>query len=261
MRSVQIAPDVADLLGATQTARLASDAWDETVQCWDCGQPVLPGDPAAVLVICAVDAGASNLQFAVHTHPACAGSEVRRMTIAELRARPEFPDDTATSLDADLDVAATLWVRGDGSAYPAVFISFRAEVLLDAGDEPRDGVVAGLTAIGWHPTRTPDDVPPAAPAGWWIRFGVVDVEAGLGLLELINPAGQVETEARVQDALPWLAAVYRSGATAVFQGSRYLAPPVWLAEGTIAAARQAAHAGRLVGGTLPVHLHSTTAVR
>jgi hypothetical protein len=45
MRSVRFAPDVAELLGATQIARLASDAWDETVQCWDCGQPVLPGDP------------------------------------------------------------------------------------------------------------------------------------------------------------------------------------------------------------------------
>lgn len=250
MRTVEIAPDVAELLGPDLFARLNSGSWDQTVQCWDCGGLLLPSDPAVVLVIWPVDFGAGTLQYAVHAHPGCSRSQVRRMTVAELDARPRWTVDTGP--DADVDVVTTLWDGGDGTGYAAVLISFRDEIVLDLDGERVDGVVAGLSAAGWQPTSDLNVPPTARPEGWLLRFTVTDVDAGRGMLELINPAGQVETEASVYDSLVWLLYVHQARSAVIVMGSRYLAD--WITEGHQRAAEQAAHAGRLVAGVVPVEL-------
>ncbi|WP_394622337.1 hypothetical protein JNUCC0626_50240 (plasmid) [Lentzea sp. JNUCC 0626] len=251
MRPVEISPDVAGVLGPELVDRMTSDAWDQVVQCWECGRLLPPEEPAAVLLLWPVDAAAGTVQLPVQVHQNCARSEIRRTTVAELQARtvsqPAGPD-------ADLDVVATMWDLGDGTGYPALFISFRDEVLLGDGPERIDGVVAALTMFGWHPVDALAVVPGLAPHGWRARFGIVDFEAGRGRLELINPGGEVETEATVYDAQGWLLAVQQLGGSAVIMGSKYLSN--WLIEGAVVAADRAARNGRLVGGIVPVTLHS-----
>jgi hypothetical protein len=251
MRPVKIASDVAAVLGSELVERMSSDSWDQVVQCWECGRLLGPDEPAAVLLLWPVDAGEGTLRIPVQVHQDCARSEIRRTTVAELRDRTA---QQPAGPDTDLDVVATVWDLGNGTGYPALFISFRGEVLLGDGAERVDGVVAVLTMSGWHPVTALDVVPAHAPRGWQARFTVADVEAGRGHLELINPGGEVETEASVHDAQGWLLAVQQLGGSAVFMGSRYLSN--WLAEGTNAAAVRAVLDGRLVGGILPTSVYS-----
>jgi hypothetical protein len=250
MRPVEISPDVADVLGPELVDRMSSDSWDQVVQCWECGRLLPPDEPAAVLLLWPVDAGEGAFRLPVQVHQGCARSEIRRTTVAELRAQAA---QRPTGPDADLDVVATVWNLGDGTGYPALFISFREEILLGDGAERVDGVVAVLTTYGWHPVRALGVVPELAPRGWHGRFTITDLGAGRGHLELINPGGEVETEASVYDAQGWLLAVQQLGGSAVFMGSRYLSN--WLVEGAVVAADRAALAGRLVGGLVPVTLH------
>jgi hypothetical protein len=255
MRPVEIFPDVAGVLGPELVDRMTGDAWDEVVQCWECGQLLLPDEPAAVLLLWPVDAAGGTVQLPVQVHRNCARSEIRRTTVAALRAR------TAPQLagpDADLDVVATVWDLGDGTGYPALFISFREEILLGEGAERVDGVVAALTMSGWHPVGTLGVVPAAAPPGWHALFGVIDLDSGRGHLEVINPGGEVETEASVYDAQGWLLAVQQLGGSAVFMGSRYLSN--WLIEGPVAGAERATRTGRLVGGLVPVRWYASSPV-
>jgi hypothetical protein len=254
MRAVEIAPEVAELLGPDLTARLNSENWNQTVQCWDCGQLLPPSDPAVVLVIWPVDFGAGGLQHAVHAHPGCSRSEVRRMTVAELDARPRRTAETGP--DADVDVVATVWDHGDGSGYAAVLISFRDEIQLEVGGERVDGAVAGLSAAGWQPTRDLSVPPAARPPGWRLRCTITDVQAGHGVLELINAAGQVETVATIYDSLAWMAGAHQAREAVVVMGSRYLAD--WITEGHQGAAEQAARGGRVVAGVVPVQLLRAT---
>lgn len=136
--------------------------------------------------------------------------------------------------------------------YPALLISFREDVLIDTGDKRVDGLVAVLSGAGWHAISAMDVAPGHAPDGWCVRFTVTDLESGRGDLELINPTGEVETEASVYDAQGWMLGVQHLGASAVIMGLRYLSN--WLVEGTVAATERAGRAGRLVGGIVPVTL-------
>lgn len=253
MRPVEISPDVADILGPELLARLTSDSWNEVAPCWECGRLLPPDAPAAVVLLWPVDAGQGTYRVPVHVHQGCGRSEIRRMTVAEIQVRRETQPDGP---DANLDAVATVWDLGDGTGYPALLLSFREEVLLGDGSDRVDGVVVVLAAAGWHRIDALGEVPGVGPPGWQARFAVTDAEAGRGLLELINPAGELESAAEVYDAQAWLLAVSRVGASAVFMGSRYLSN--WLTEGTVAGVEHASRAGRLVGGMVPVALHGTS---
>lgn len=250
MRQVEIAAEVAAELGAEQVARLTDGTWDERVQCWDCGGWIEAAEPAAVLLL--ETEGTGPVRFGTFAHPSCGRSEIRAVSAAEMAANKaaaaQDPEDTGSSLDA----VATVWPLGE-SAYPVVLFSYRGDVLRHGGPERQDGLVAALLEHGWHLVTTLDTADHrAGPAGYRLRFTHEQPNSTApGLLELINPHGQVETTVHIQPAGYWRPALVRTGRAMVVHGSRYLGD--WASKGR-RAVKHAARAGSLVGGIVPVEL-------
>lgn len=252
VRQVEIAPEVAALLGPEQCARLSSDDWDQPVQCWECDGWLAPAESAVVLILRRVDLGQGTIRFAVHAHPRCADSEVREVTLAELQARDAELGLDAADSGTSVDVVATVWDLGNGAGYPVVLISFQTEVMIEAGPERMDAVVSALLRLGWHLVSHMDQPPPSGPEGYRLRFTHAEGHAAAaGLVELIDPAGEVETSAYVQPGRFWRPGALRTGRSVVILGSRYLTE--WATRGR-GAVKRAARAGALVGGVVPVDL-------
>jgi hypothetical protein len=253
MREVQISPQVAELLGAEEIRRLTSDVWDVPVQCWECGEQLTAGEPVSLLVVVPTDV--DNLAFAVHAHPACSDSAVKRYSATQIRARFPLPADD--DREDDVEAVALVWTTSAGAGYPALFLSYRAEVLLADRPERTDALVSGLIREGWHLASTLDAPPPAGPPGVRLRFAL-DPAAGVGVAELLGTDGAVETAVTVTVPLLWYPALRAGGQVAVFHGSRYLQH--WQDRGPTVLS-DAARAGVLVGGLIPAELHWPTASR
>lgn len=254
VREVQISAEVAAVLGGEQCARLRGEDWNVRVQCWDCDGWLEPDDPAVVLVLAPDDDVAGGVvEFAVHAHCTCARSEIRRLAAAELKARRDGRG-TETDGSTDIQMVATVWDTGRGTAYPAVLISYNAEMMFNPGSVERiDAIVTALLAQGWHLVTDLSAPAPAGPAGWQLRFTHDEGHASApGLLELIEPGYGVVTAAHVEPARLWRPAVLRTGTAVVIHGSRYLTE--WQTRGRTAVKR-AARSGALVGGIIPVTLH------
>lgn len=254
MRTVDIHPAVAGVLGAEQVTRLRSQTWDERLQCWECDRWLDAIEPAAVLVLDVVDVGQ---RFAVFTHPGCAASQVRASSTAEIRARRTDRVDTdgqGPDEGTDVDVVTTVWPAAAGP-WPVLMISLHQDVPLDQGGPDRvDALVAALTGIGWHPVITLDAPPAQGPTGYRVRF----VEPA-GLVEVVDPTGQVETSGHVDAPQQWRTAVIHAGGrTGVLMGSRFLTH--WDQHGP-AGVESAVRAGLLVGGVVPVDLVDSEAHR
>lgn len=256
-RTVHIADDVAAALGPEQVARLTGPEWiDQRVQCWECDGWMETGEDVAVLLVRVTDlvdpdTGAST-SFALHSHPACSPSKILVTTEAEIRARRGA---LATQRDEgdDVDAVATVFDTGRGSAYPVVMFSYRTELIADSpGPERVDLVVSGLMSFGWHLVSNLADPPGPGPAGFRLRFTHErPAPASPGVLELLDPAGQVETAVEVTPGRYWRPGVAISGQTVLLQGSRYLTD--WERRGR-AGVKAAVRAGSIVGGIVPVEL-------
>lgn len=256
-RTVHIADDVAAALGSEQVARLTGPEWiDQRVQCWECDGWMSPGEDVAVLLVRVSDLDdpgtGAGLSFALHSHPACSPSKILVTTAAEIQARRgELP--TQRDEGDDVDAVATVFDTGRDSAYPVVMFSYHADLIADSpGPDRVDIVVSALTSFGWHLVTTLAEPPGPAPAGFRIRFTHEQPAAAApGVLELINPAGQVETAAVVTPGRYWRPGVAISGQTVLLHGSRYLTD--WQRRGR-AGVKSAVRAGLIVGGVLPVEL-------
>jgi hypothetical protein len=252
VRQIDVAPEVAAELGAEQIERLAGDAWDRAIPCWECGQDLAPAEPAAVLLIQPVDYGQGTVRFAVHAHRGCAISEIRKVTMAELAARNAL--DAEESDAPDVDVVATLWKYGQGTGrftvYPLVMFSYRGDLTeIGGGPERQDLLVSAFLAEGWHLVTGLDRTYPRAPAGWRLRyFGTREA----GQLDLFSHRG-LETSTTVHPERRWRLAVAEARMALVVHGSQYLAD--WATKGP-AAVNEAVRAGSLVAAIVPVELHS-----
>lgn len=253
-----IADDVAAALGPEQVARLTGPEWDQQVQCWECDGWIGPDEDAAVLLLRVTDPvnadTGATVSFSLHSHPACSPSKILVMTADQVRARrPELDERTDQGDGTDVDVVATVFDTRRGTGYPVVLLSYQTELIADSlGPERMDLVVSGLVMQGWHPLTTLAEPPAAGPAGYRIRFSHEQgIAAAPGILEVINPSGQVDTVAEVTPGRYWRPGVVRTGQTVLIQGSRYLTD--WQRRGR-AGVKAAVRAGLLVGGVVPVEL-------
>ncbi|MBW4722398.1 hypothetical protein [Saccharothrix obliqua] len=257
-RTVTIAEEVAGQLGDEQVARLRGPQWARRVQCWECAEWLAADEDAAVLLLRVADpentgtgAGAS---FVLHVHPSCRSSQVLELTRDQIAARAAAAPTHRDDDPGQVDVVATVFDTGRGSAFPVVMLSYRADLIADRPGADRVDLLAGeLLRIGWHPIRSLDEPPAAGPAGYRLRFRHDEPHAAApGVLEVLDPHGRVETVATVDPARLWRPAVVRTGRCALIQGSQYLTD--WAARGR-AGVKRAVRAGLLVGGSVPVHLH------
>lgn len=260
MRTVIIAPEVAELLGAEQVERLRSTVWEQRVQCWECDGWIGTDEPAAVVVLRPADI-AGAVDIAVHAHPEHARSEIRAVPQAEFRRRKQQRRDAAKAAglrgllpdgEPSVDVVATTLDSGKNDEFGAVLISHRAELLLADSPGRVDGLVSVLLGQGWELFSSITTPPVAELPGWSARFTHEQPGAAApGVFELIAPDGSVETSAQVQPSRLWRPAVVRSGRAAVVQGSRFLTD--WTTKGRTAVKR-AARAGLLVASVVPVRV-------
>lgn len=252
MRQVDISPEVAEILGSEQVARLSDATWDQRVQCWECDRYLPAGEPVSVLVVVPVDLPGPGQLYVVHAHPACSPSTVKRYTLAELKARAANRGGDETDRDTDVGAVALVWDTSRDAGYPALFLSYHGDVMFQAGPERVDGLVSGMLSLGWHLTSSLNTPPPTGPPGWAARFTHAEAHAAApGVLQLADPHGEVVTEVTVQPPRLWRPALLHTGHVAVFHGSLYLRD--WQTRGR-SVLKQAAHEGRLVGGIVPATL-------
>jgi hypothetical protein len=230
-RTILISDEVARELGQEQVARMHGPEWQQRVRCWECDQWIDAADDIALLIVRVPELddvpGRGAVQTAVHSHPACRSSQVLALTLAEVDAIQDArqrPDEGG--LDAVDVVATTFETRSGGSYIPVVMLSYRADLIVaDTGHDRVDLFTTSMLAAGWHPITS--------------------------VTEVLDPHGQVETEATVQPTGLWRPAVVRTGCTVLIQGSQYLTD--WQSKGR-AAVKRAVRAGLLTGGVVPVDL-------
>lgn len=259
-RTVSIAPEVVEQIGAEQAARMTGPQWTDRVQCWECGRWIEPTEDVAVGIMRvteieeSVRTGTGGAAFGIHSHPACLPSQVLVLTMEELEAREaEFGDDEPDH-EPQVDVVATVFESGQGdTGYPVVLVSYRTDLIVDGtGPDRVDLLTSALIGRGWHPITTLAAPPGPGPAGYKVKFVHTDLAAGApGVLSVIDPAGNVETTAHVTPTRLWRPGVARTGRTVLIQGSRYLTD--WATRGR-AGVKAALRAGLLVGGVVEVDL-------
>jgi hypothetical protein len=255
-RTVLISDEVGRELGQEQVARMHGPEWQQRVRCWECDQWIEATDDVAMLIVRVPEldqATGGGVQTGVHAHPECRSSQVLTLTLAEVDAirigREHLDEGDLYSVDV---VATTFETRGD-SFIPVVMLSYRADLMLaGAGHERVDLVTTSMLAAGWHQITSMTEPPGPGPQGYSVRFHHDRADPSApGLLEVVNPFGQVDTSAHVQPTGLWRPAVVRAGRTVLIQGSQYLTD--WQAKGR-AAVKRAMRAGLLTGGVVPVEL-------
>ncbi|MFE2755669.1 hypothetical protein ACFXGA_27080 [Actinosynnema sp. NPDC059335] len=255
-RTIHTAPEVAELLGTEQLARMRGPDRPARVQCWKCGVRIDAAEDVAVSVLRVVDPaakpGVGTVSAAVQTHPACLPSLVLEVTPAQLAriqaaARPPADEGQDHDDEADLDLLATI----AGSAerpYPLLLLSYRSDVTVErpAGDRV-DLLTSTYLSAGWHPVTTLAEPPGPAPAGHRVLFHheLPDHDAP-GVLAVIGSHG-VDTTAAVTPQELWRPLARAYGWTVVVHGTNYLADGP---EGL----ERAVRSGLLVGGRVPVDL-------
>ncbi|SDN14537.1 hypothetical protein SAMN04488074_13643 [Lentzea albidocapillata subsp. violacea] len=255
-RTILISDEVGQELGQEQVARMHGPEWAQRVRCWECDQWIEATDEAAVLIVRVPEldeATAAGLQTAVHAHPGCRSSQVLTLTLAEIdaiRGARQRPDEGG--LDA-VDVVATTFETRRGGIAPVVLLSYRADLTVaGAGPDRVDLLTTSMLAVGWHPITSASEPPGPGPDGYRVRFRHDRRDpAAPGVLEVLDPLGQVGTEAYVQPTGLWRPAVVRTGRTVLIQGSQYLTD--WQTTGQ-AGVNRAVQAGLLTGGVVPVDL-------
>jgi len=263
-RTVTIASGVTEHLGAEQVARLRGPQWAQPVQCWQCDQWIPTDHDAAVLFLRVAELldepRRKGSSFALWAHPDCLSSQVLVLTLEQIRAhRAALAAAGAEAGPAedtdDVQVVATTIPTPQGdAAYPAVLVSFRVDLALDEPDmtDRVDLVAAALIGYGWHPITTLAAPPAPGPDGYRVRFRYEGPGAAApGVVEVIDPLGQIETSARVDPDGWWRPSVEHLGATVLLLGSQYLVD--WANTG-LDGVRDAVRAGTLVGGLVPVEL-------
>lgn len=255
-RTILISDEVARELGREQVDRMHGPEWQQRVRCWECDQWIEAADDVALLIVRVPEideATGGGLQTGVHAHPDCRPSQVLSLTLAEvdaIRAGRQRPDEGDLHT---VDVVATTFETRDDSYIPVVMLSYRADLMLaGAGHDRVDLLTTSMLAEGWHQITSMTEPPGPGPQGYSVRFRHDRADPSApGVLEVVNPSGQVDTEAHVVPTGLWRPAVVRAGRTVLIQGSQYLTD--WQTKGRVAVKR-AVRAGLLTGGVVPVEL-------
>ncbi|MFD3407022.1 hypothetical protein ACFWUU_40440 [Kribbella sp. NPDC058693] len=251
MSGLQVAGDVAEVLGAETVAQLRADApsWSEAA-CRDCGRPIdVRVEAAAVVLLIGPAEMPGNLTVMCLTHPACSASELRPMPWEEAQAYYHpAPEQTH-----DMNAVAAVW----DNARPVLLVSFDApEVAIEADSgELTDAVAAAFLAQGWELVAQLDTNPAARPDDLVCRYSLDPQPAGgrrTGRLEILIGGEPLADIPAMVTGQAWRTAVEKTGELALYLGPLDLHQ--WGSEVRLDAVDQAMHAGRLVGCTARPHI-------
>lgn len=250
---LQIADDVAAMIGADAVRQVRTDPNWRTRDCWKCGQ-LADGQAEPIGVVVTVHHGGSFKGIRI-AHTRCAPSAVN---VVEGDPADAGPSSTAEAAD-NVTAVAMMWPPGGEDIAPVILLDFgvQVSVLSEAGDLV-DLIADEFLARGWELVTRLGRMPGTIPAGtgcvWQLADGADITGPGTFLLGGPDAAGAPHVIVEIAPLyVPevWTAATMHAERVTALIGPFGL--DTWGENGpNYRTLQQAVKSGHVVGALLPI---------